>query len=145
MARAVKFMNDIASAALPVDSFRGQIARRIVGRPSYDPVWIALEKFASRHHDVVFVQIGSHNGRANDPLARFLDRYPGWRGLMVEPIPAHFAALSKHRGSDARFELVRTAITDCDGSVEMTTVDVAPGMHPCAGQLSSLHLDVVLK
>jgi FkbM family methyltransferase len=145
MVSLVRPIKKVGCTLLPLDSFRGQFVRRVARRASYDPVWMVLERFGRAHRDVVFVQIGSHNGEAGDPLARFLDRSPAWRGVMVEPIPEHFAALTRRRGLNERFQLVRAAITDHDGSVEMTTVEVLPGMHPSAGQLSSLHLDVILK
>jgi FkbM family methyltransferase len=97
--------------------------------------------YASRHKDVVFVQIGSHNGIDLDPLARWIDSSPRWRGIMVEPVPETFEALSRLRGSDPRIRLVRAAITDRSGMVEMTVVDGPPS----ASMLSSLHDDVVRK
>ena len=40
----------------------------------------------------MFVQIGSHNGIDGDPLARWIDSNPWWRGIMVEPVPEQFEA-----------------------------------------------------
>jgi FkbM family methyltransferase len=89
----------------------------------------------------MFVQIGSHNGLDGDPLARWIDQNPRWQGIMVEPVPAQFEALSKLRGRDPRFRLVRAAITDHDGTVDMTVVDGSAR----AGMLSSIDAEIVRK
>ncbi len=57
---------------------------------------------------------------------------------MVEPVPEQFAALEALRGGDPRFRLVRAAVTDHDGSVEMTCV-------AGASMLSSVNEAVVRK
>jgi len=63
---------------------------------------------------------------------------------MVEPNPLHFKALEELRGSDPRFRLVQAAVTDHDGTVELTTVHVTDGMPEWADQLTSIDPNVVL-
>ena len=123
----------VASTVLPLATRRGQLARRVTRRASYDPVWVVLDRFGRTHPDVVFVQIGSHNGYDSDPLARFVDRHEAWRGVMVEPMPEHFEALTQRRGDDPRLRLVQAAITDHEGTVEMVTVETTPGDAPMGG------------
>ena len=84
------------------------------------------------------MQIGSHNGQTGDPLQAHIDSSPGWRGLMVEPTPEHFASLTECRGGDPRFRLVRAAVTDHEGTVEMTTVEVSDDLPWWADQLSTV-------
>jgi FkbM family methyltransferase len=105
-----------------------------------DPITV-WPYYAARHEDVMFVQIGSHNGVDGDPLTRWIDRNPRWRGIMVEPVPEQFKALRKLRGDDPRIRLVRAAITDYDGTVDMTVVDGSAA----DSMLSSIHLDIVRK
>jgi FkbM family methyltransferase len=70
---------------------------------------------------VFFVQIGSNDARANDALAMHIDQHRGWRGILVEPIPATFVHLQERR-SDPRFELRQAAVTDHDGSIMMYVI-----------------------
>jgi FkbM family methyltransferase len=131
--------------ALPPWTRRGIALRHLLGRRIVtDPARIAWDRYAARHRKVVFVQIGSHNGIDGDPLARWIDRHPKWCGTMVEPIPEQFDALTELRGNQARFRLVRAAITDHDGTVEMTVVDRTEDLPDGVTQLSSIHTDVVL-
>ena len=104
-----------------------------------------LARYGVSHPTVNFVQIGAHNGHDDDPLAHWIEHHPGWTGLMVEPVPQHFAALSALRGHDPRNRLVPAAITSHDGTAPFYTIDVTSDMPPWASQLSSLHLDVILK
>jgi FkbM family methyltransferase len=91
-------------------------------------------RWASQHDHVFFVQIGSNDGVSGDPLARFIDTKPGWRGVFVEPEPSNFAKLAERR-PDPRFKKVRAAITEHDGS---TTLHVVDSADPRAAQLATL-------
>jgi FkbM family methyltransferase len=130
---------------LPRESRRGQAARRFRERLRHDDARKAFRRFADHHDDVVFVQIGSHNGNDNDPLARYIDKHPGWRGVMVEPIPGTFAALQARRGRDGRLRLVNAAITGHDGFVDMTVVETDKKTPYWLSQLSSIESDVILR
>ena len=120
--------------------------RRLFRRPVLaDPVTV-WPYYASRHKAVMFVQIGSHNGIDGDPLARWIDQNPRWRGIMVEPIPAQFEALRKLRGANPRIRLVCAAVTDHDGTVDMTVADgSAYASMLDVSQLASVHSDIVRK
>jgi FkbM family methyltransferase len=131
--------------ALPRNSRRGRVARRVRERLRRDDARLAFRRYADRHPDVVFVQIGSHNGNDNDPLARYIEKHRGWRGILVEPIPHQFAALQARRGDDPRLRLVRAAITDHDGEVDMTVVDTDDSTPHWLSQLSSIDSDVIVR
>ena len=101
-------MRAAARWLFPASSARGRAVRRL-RRPTLPRL---LAGFAATHPEVFYVQIGSHNGQTGDPLQAHIDSSPGWRGLMVEPTPEHFASLTECRGGDPRFRLVRAAVTD---------------------------------
>jgi FkbM family methyltransferase len=107
---------------LPIGSRRREVVRRLALKPT-DPVAPQWHRWGRRHANVFFVQIGSHDGSSGDPLQPLIDRHPGWRGIMVEPIPETFARLRERR-SDPRFRLVQAAVTDTDGSVMMNLFDI---------------------
>ena len=134
-------MLNVLRTALPPWTRRGIAIRRFLRIPVLaDPITV-WPYYASRHKDVMFVQIGSYNGIDGDPLARWIDHNPGWRGIMVEPVPAHFEALRKLRGDNLRIRLVRAAITDHNGTVDMTVVEGSAS----ASMLSSVDADTVRK
>jgi FkbM family methyltransferase len=135
----------VLQRAMPRHTRRGDAARRIRERLRRDDARQAFRRYADRHADVVFVQIGSHNGNDNDPLARYIDKHVGWRGVMVEPIPRQFARLQARRGGDPRLRLVQAAITDHDGSVDMTIVETDESTPHWFSQLSSIESDVILR
>jgi FkbM family methyltransferase len=105
-------------AIVPVGSRRHRVLRRLAFKGPIDPVMPRWNRWARRHSNVFFVQIGSHEGRAGDPLCAAIDRHLGWRGVMVEPVPEVFGRLSAHRHGP-RFELVQAAVTDHDGTTTM--------------------------
>src|SRR4029079_11098088 len=97
---------------LPWGTRRGIWARRMAGRRQL-PVLVWSWAYFHRHATVV--QIGAHAG--NDLLGHVFDKRPHWRGVLVEPV--NFERLVARRGGDPRFELVRAAITDHNGTTRM--------------------------
>ena len=68
--------------------------------------------------DVKVVQVGANDGSMADPLSPVLGRF-GWAGLLIEPVPRYFAALSaKYAGND-RIQLRNFAISEADGTIEI--------------------------
>lgn len=58
------------------------------------PILSKIDAYAASHAGVTFVQIGSCDGQAGDPLREHA--FQGhWRGLVVEPVPANFARLQQ--------------------------------------------------
>jgi FkbM family methyltransferase len=125
---------------------RGIAIRRLLRIPVLvDPITV-WPYYASRHKEVMFIQIGSHNGVDGDPLAKWIDQNPRWHGIMVEPVPEQFEALRKLRGDNPRVRLVRAAITDHDGTVDMTVVNESASSSMLdVSQLSSVSADIVRK
>jgi FkbM family methyltransferase len=108
----------------PIGSRRRAVLRRLALKgPAYDQVTPRWNRWAKRHPDVFFVQIGSNDGFTGlDPLQAHIDSHTGWRGIMVEPIPETYARLCGRR-TDPRFRLVQAALTDHDGTVTMNVFD----------------------
>jgi len=99
---------------------RRELLRRLAFRKPADPVLRRWHRWAFAQDAVYFVQIGANDGVRGDPLWMHINHQPGWRGLMVEPVPATFAQLREQR-ADPKFQLVQAAITDRDGTVAITT------------------------
>jgi FkbM family methyltransferase len=74
-----------------------------------------LHAFGALCPDAFFVQIGSHDGHARDPLLTNIETHR-WHGVMVEPVPYVFERLCSHYGDHAALQLVNVAIADHDGS-----------------------------
>ena len=82
----------------------------------------------------------------SDPLATYLDQYPEWHGILVEPIPSFFEKLTQRRGDDHRFKLVRAAITEHDElTIQMTAIESSENLPAWALGLSTLHPEVLLE
>lgn len=65
--------------------------------------------------EVKVVQVGANDGSMADPLAPVITRF-GWHGLLIEPVPRYFAALSaKYDGND-RVVLKNFAISRTQGT-----------------------------
>lgn len=91
---------------------------------------------------VRFVQIGSHDGRRNDPLWSFR-HYPGWNGVLVEPVEAAFARLRSNYGRwPDRFTLEQAAIAPEGGVGEIYHIDADGTLPPDFEQLASLRRDL---
>lgn len=59
---------------------------------------------------VFVVQIGSNDGKTNDPLYPLFKKNQQWKGLFVEPIPVFFEKLTKNYPDQTRFTFENVAI-----------------------------------
>ena len=57
---------------------------------------------AHRKREIMVVQIGAMDGTMDDPIFEHLTAKHGWRGLIVEPLPDHFATLQQNYGTALR-------------------------------------------
>lgn len=70
-----------------------------------------IERFLniiSEQSEVLFIQIGSNDGKTGDPIYKFVSKRENWRGVLVEPISYLHERLKKnysHR-NDLKFEKV---------------------------------------
>jgi FkbM family methyltransferase len=120
--------------------------RRLARHEDDDPVQRAWSRFVATHPKAMFIQIGAHNGLKYDFfMAPAIAQKRNWTGILVEPIPELFDQLETRYRNRSRFRLVRAAITDHDGVVDLTTVIGASHMPDWADMLSTIHADVLLK
>lgn len=91
-----------------------------------------------------FVQVGSHDGRTDDPVHATAVRYPV-RGILVEPVPQLFARLSSTYADAAGLTLVNAAVGPEEGRASFHWVQPRPGDPPWVDQLGSFSRDVILR
>lgn len=79
------------------------------------PKYIA--SFAAAQRNIYLVQIGSNDGKTNDP---FYDHFiqGNWSALLVEPVPYVFERLLKTHSGKTEVILENVAISDKDGTKE---------------------------
>ena len=92
---------------------------------------------------LTFVQIGSNDGKANDPL-REIVRSCGWSGILVEPMPELFKQLVANYEGTRGLRFFQVAIGDSQGTITMYSVDPRPEDPPWVTQLTSVDRDVVM-
>lgn len=75
-----------------------------------------LSALASAQKDVCFIEIGAGDGVAYDHLHRHAGR-PGWRGVMVEPVPHMFERLARTYADVDGVALENSAVAAHDGEM----------------------------
>ncbi len=77
------------------------------------------------------VQIGSNDGKTNDPIYPLLQKHDLWTALFVEPVPYLFNRLRNNYGEHSRFRFINAAIND-GNTATFYWVDEA-ARNKCAG------------
>ena len=101
---------------------------------------------AARHCQppFTFVQVGSNDGRTDDPVFQTVMAMPV-RGILIEPIPQLFEQLTATLCGQAGAEIrERRAVAEDEGSRELYWVSPLPGDPVWVDQLGSFSRDVVL-
>jgi FkbM family methyltransferase len=100
---------------------------------------------AARHSDppFTFVQVGSNDGRTDDPLFRTAMTMPV-RGVLIEPIPQLFEQLTATYATREGLSFVNAAVAEIEGSRALYWVSPLPGDPPWVDQLGSFSRDVVV-
>lgn len=99
--------------AFPIAERLGRALYRRLPATLHDTPTSRAALFFRTEPMVTFVQIGAFDGLAGDPLRPLVHRYPGWRGVLVEPQPDVFARLTDNYAfAGARLRFVEAAI-DC--------------------------------
>lgn len=94
---------------------------------------------------VFFVQIGSHDGIAGDPLWTFR-RFRNWQGLLVEPVDHLFARLKQNYATwPERFSFEKSAIARRSGTQAFHYIVPADDPTQVSDQLGSLDRTLVLR
>ena len=103
-----------------------------------------VEEIAKRSgRALTFVQIGSCDGRANDPLYSVV-RSSQWSGILVEPMPGLFEQLVANYEGVSGLRFFQVAIGRGEGTMTMYSVDPRPQDPDWVVQLASFDRDVVM-
>lgn len=94
--------------------------------------------------DLFFVQIGANDGRSNDPLNAFINRFE-WRGVLLEPLPEVFAMLQQTYAGNPRLTLLNAALAEQDGTRTIYTIRQDDTTFAKAHQFSSFSRAAVLR
>jgi len=106
--------------------------------------------------DAQVVQIGSNDGKTDDPIHQLLLKRKGWQGLFVEPVPYIFERLKQSYPTEPRFRYENAAINDGSSAtfywVDATAKQRIPDLPEWYDQLGSFcrehivnHLDGILE
>ena len=103
-----------------------------------------VEEIARRSgRPLTFVQIGSCDGKTNDPLHDVV-RSQQWSGVLVEPVPWLFEQLVSNYEGVPGLHFFQVAVGGGEGPMTMHSVDPRPGDPHWVAQLTSFDRDVVL-
>jgi FkbM family methyltransferase len=94
------------------------------------------------HPKPVFLEIGANDGVSNDSIFPFIDRF-GWTGIMVEPLPAPFAKLTRNYARFPQVHLVNAAIGDTDGQSTLYKIKDYDGQFSKSSQYASFSKEIV--
>ena len=92
---------------------------------------------------LTFMQIGSCDGKTNDPLHAVV-RSSQWSGVLVEPMPWLFEQLVANYEGVPGLRFFQVAIGSGEGHMTMYSVDPRPGDPHWVAQLTSFDRDVVM-
>lgn len=85
-----------------------QLTRKPYGKnPRYPAYWFNR---ARGGQETFVLQIGSNDGKTNDPLHALLQEHAQWRALLVEPIPYISERLRENYPDETRFQIATVAI-----------------------------------
>ncbi|PAW68622.1 MAG: hypothetical protein B9S34_01820 [Opitutia bacterium Tous-C1TDCM] len=91
------------------------IAARYLDHPPRSMFDVILLRCFADLQGLRFIQIGANDGQRYDPLAAFIARH-GWQGVMLEPMPAYFAALQNRYGAQPGLTLLPAALDATQGT-----------------------------
>lgn len=104
-----------------------------------DPALTALRGFAMAPGPISFVQLGAHDGLTNDPLHEYVVSRADWSGVVVEPVPEHFAALQEtYASATKRVSFERAVVGNVSGNVPFYRLRDVAGLAPALRQVGSL-------
>lgn len=70
----------------------------------------------------LLLQIGANDGVSGDPIASVLP-HRDWYAVLVEPLPAPFAALEERYRGDSNIKLINAALADDNGVLELHMIE----------------------
>lgn len=122
---------------------------KVADRWFYTPRWKTLDRVLSSRGagrgDFFFIQIGANDGDMRDHLRGFILRH-GWRGILVEPVPAYCARLRANYRGHPGLVIEELAIAASEERRELFRIrDEVPHLPDWCRGLASFHLEVVRK
>jgi FkbM family methyltransferase len=130
------------------DAFGYAILKRSqVGSPIEYPflnsLELILQNYLQHNPDLVFMQIGSHDGSSADPICHLVQQYH-WRGLLVEPQPAVFEQLKQTYQHEPQLIFENALIGYEDGLATLYTIrDDNSSLPFWLSQSASLNREIV--
>ena len=108
--------------------------RLAIADPAYAQSYVhqmqkTLHALARTTPDLRFLQIGGMDGKRFDPIYAFVKHYR-WSGVILEPLPDLFAALTQNYADAPQVTLLNAALMDFDGTREITRVSREPRRVP---------------
>lgn len=94
-------------------------------------------------HKITFIQVGAFDGKTNDPLYPYIQRYH-WRGVLLEPEPQAFSQLQQTYHDEPQLTLMNCALTDRDGPANLYRIQPGvDGMPDWSRQIATLDVDTL--
>ncbi|MBI2382592.1 MAG: FkbM family methyltransferase [Gammaproteobacteria bacterium] len=106
-----------------------------------------MQVFAKQFPHCFFIQIGSNDGKQQDPLCQAIHQWQ-WSGIMIEPVPYVFPRLKQNYGMYPSIALENLAIADHDGTMplyHLAQAEPGPGLPVWYDALGSFSKEVILK
>lgn len=115
----------------------------------YKDIWLfdVLDSYVAYKGNVHFIQIGSNDGQHNDPIYPYIKR-PGWKGILVEPVPYLFEKLKiNYREYRDKLSFENSAIANESGRLKFYRLQASdtPDLPEWYDQLGSFRKEVVLR
>ncbi len=124
--------------------FPNQILQ-ILKRKDTDPIAQILKNFATIYDDIFFVQIGSCDGVAGDPIYHHVVEN-NWAGVVVEPVPYNFCKLVENYRDEPRVRCEQVAISNVEEERTFFHIREAEKFEPpWLNQIGSFDLEHLLK
>ena len=108
------------------------------------PLHVALRRFAEQNREVIFVQVGSNDGKTGDPIYR-LGRRHRWSGILVEPVPYLVEQLRRNYAGNDRVVIENCAVAETDGMRDFWYVNRTHGMRDWYDQIGSFDREHLVK
>lgn len=115
--------------------------------PKDSPAYWIVQLLDNRPLQIV--QIGSNDGKTNDPFHKLILKNPNWKMLFVEPVPHLFERLKAGYPGEPRFTFENTAINDGTVQAFYFVKEEAklrfPDIPPWFNQMGSFYRSHILK
>lgn len=99
-----------------LEKLKTRVRHRVLQRADRK-IEVLISELTSTHNKVFLVQIGSNDGKTNDPFYDYFIK-GNWSAVLVEPVPYVFERLLKTHEGKPGVVLANVAISDHDGSKE---------------------------